>query len=204
MYTLVNRDEGSSVYNFVKELLLTASSANKQWSQAHQDYERFNLMLGERKPKGFDYTRIGHISGLCQAVNYYRGSEKLLCKKVPLVKFIRSLAESEAEAYQWLPVSFIILPKQVRSKSESRRKFSSKYSDEREELVAFAGSCEGKVWIAKSSSGAKGKDIFISDDIKEILAFVDEQTQGFVVQKYIENPLLLDKNRKFDIRHVKF
>ena len=49
-----------------------------------------------------------------------------------------------------------------------------------------------------------GKDIFISDDIKEILAFVDEQTQGFVVQKYIENPLLLDKNRKFDIRHVKF
>ena len=47
-----------------------------------------------------------------------------------------------------------------------------------------------------------GKDIFISDDIEEILAFVDEQTQGFVVQKYIENPLLLDKNRKFDIRLV--
>lgn len=49
-----------------------------------------------------------------------------------------------------------------------------------------------------------GKDIFISDDIEEILAFVDEQTQGFVVQKYIENPLLLDKGRKFDIRQVKF
>ena len=49
-----------------------------------------------------------------------------------------------------------------------------------------------------------GKDIFISEDIEEILAFVDEQTQGFVVQKYIENPLLLDKERKFDIRQVKF
>lgn len=47
-----------------------------------------------------------------------------------------------------------------------------------------------------------GKDIFISNDIEEIVAFVDEQTQGFVVQKYIENPLLLDKNRKFDIRSV--
>jgi len=45
-----------------------------------------------------------------------------------------------------------------------------------------------------------GKDIFISDDVEAILAFVDKQTQGFVVQKYIENPLLLDKNRKFDIR----
>lgn len=49
-----------------------------------------------------------------------------------------------------------------------------------------------------------GKDILISDDVEEILAFVDEQTQGFVVQKYIENPLLLDKNRKFDIRQVRF
>lgn len=46
----------------------------------------------------------------------------------------------------------------------------------------------------------KGKDIFISDNIEEILAFVDEQTQGYVVQEYIENPLLLDNNRKFDIR----
>ena len=46
----------------------------------------------------------------------------------------------------------------------------------------------------------KGKNIFISDNIEEILAFVDVQTQGYVVQKYIENPLLLDKNRKFDIR----
>jgi len=72
-------------------------------------------------------------------------------------RFIRSLAESEAKTYQWLPVSFIILPKQVQSKSESRRKFNVNYSDERDELVAFANSCEGKIWIAKSSSGAKGE-----------------------------------------------
>ncbi|KAL9954907.1 hypothetical protein ACROYT_G042493 [Oculina patagonica] len=200
MYTLVNRDADSSVYNFVKEVLLKGSSENRKWTEAHQDYQRFNLMFGERKRNGVDYTRMGHISGLCQAVNYYRGSEKLLCKKVPLVKFVRSLSESKDEVYQWMPVSFIILPEQVRLKSESRKKFSTKYTDERDELVSFANSCEEKVWIAKSSSGAKGKDIFISDDIEAILAFVDEQTQGFVVQKYIENPFLLDKNRKFDIR----
>ena len=45
----------------------------------------------------------------------------------------------------------------MQSKSESRRKFSIKYSDERDKLVAYADSCEGKVWIAKSSSGAKGE-----------------------------------------------
>lgn len=84
---------------------------------------------------------------------------------VMISRFVRSLAESEAETYQWLPVSFIILPKQVRSKSESRKKFSTKYSDERDELVAFANSCEGKVWIAKSSSGAKGDSRMWLQDI---------------------------------------
>lgn len=200
MYTLVNRDEDSSVYNYVKNLLLEGSSEKTKWKEARQDFERFNLMFGERKRKGLDYTRIGHMPGLCQAVNYYRGSENLLCKKVPLVKYVRSIAKREAEVYQWLPVSFIILPAQIRSKSDTRVKYSTKYEDEREKLVAFANSLQEKVWIAKSSSGAKGKDIFISDNIEEIVDFVDEQTQGFVVQKYIENPLLLDKNRKFDIR----
>ena len=33
-----------------------------------------------------EFLYLGHISGLRQAVNYYRGSERLLCKKVPLVK----------------------------------------------------------------------------------------------------------------------
>lgn len=200
MYTLVNRDEDSSVYNYVKNLLLEGSSEKTKWKEARQDFERFNLMFGERKRKGLDYTRIGHMPGLCQAVNYYRGSENLLCKKVPLVKYVRSIAKREAEVYQWIPVSFIILPAQIRSKSDTRVKYSTKYEDEREKLVAFANSLQEKVWIAKSSSGAKGKDIFISDNIEEIVDFVDEQTQGFVVQKYIENPLLLDKNRKFDIR----
>jgi len=63
-----------------------------------------------------------------------------------------------------------------------------------------------RIWSNKTISilFQTGKDILISDDVEEILAFLDEQTQGFVVQKYIENPLLLDKNRKFDIRQVRF
>lgn len=60
MYTLVNRDEGSSVYNYIKDLLLKGSLEEKgKWTQAQQDYQRFNLMFGERK--GIDYTRIGKL-----------------------------------------------------------------------------------------------------------------------------------------------
>lgn len=40
-------------------------------------------------------------------------------------------------------------------------KFSAKYADEREKLEAFANSLKEKVWIAKSSSGAKG-DIVVA------------------------------------------
>lgn len=59
MYTLVNRDEESSVYNCVKNLLLEGSSEKTKWREVHQDFERFNLMFGERKRKGLDYTRLG-------------------------------------------------------------------------------------------------------------------------------------------------
>ncbi|CAH3154527.1 unnamed protein product [Porites evermanni] len=200
MYILVNRDEDSSVYNYIAQQLLNGSLGHEKWTLAPKNSERFNLLFGERKSTQLDYTRIGHTSGLCQAVNYYRGSERLLCKKVPLVKYVRSLAESEQLAYQWMPVSFIILPEHLKSKSEMRKKLHAKYTDERNNLMAFSSTLKEKIWIAKSSSGAKGKNIFISDNIEEILAFVDVQTQGYVVQKYIENPLLLDKNRKFDIR----
>ena len=65
MYTLVNRDEDSSVYNYVAQLLLKRSLGKGKWKLAQKDYERFNLMFGERKPGGLDYTRIGKYFHLC-------------------------------------------------------------------------------------------------------------------------------------------
>lgn len=61
MYTLVNRDPDSSVYNFVKELLLRGSSESRKWREAHQDYQRFNLMFGERKSNKVDYAKMGKL-----------------------------------------------------------------------------------------------------------------------------------------------
>jgi hypothetical protein len=45
-----------------------------------------------------------------------------------------------------------------------------------------------------------GEGIRISDNVDELIAFIDTQTQGFIVQKYITNPFLLEGDRKFDIR----
>ena len=73
-------------------------------------------------------------------------------------RYVRSLAESEQLAYQWMPVSFIILPEQLKSKSETRKKLHAKYTDERNNLMAFSSTLKEKIWIAKSSSGAKGEE----------------------------------------------
>ena len=73
-------------------------------------------------------------------------------------RYVHSLAESEQFAYQWMPVSFIILPEQLKSKSETRKKLHAKYTDERNNLMAFSSTFKEKIWIAKSSSGAKGEE----------------------------------------------
>ena len=63
-----------------------------------------------------------------------------------------------------------------------------------------------RTWILKPSDGGKGKDIVIMDSLPDILHFLDDRPRTgrgsvpWVVQKYIENPLLLPGDRKFDIR----
>ena len=46
----------------------------------------------------------------------------------------------------------------------------------------------------------EGLGMLITDSVEKAIDFVDSQGQLHVVQKYIENPLLLDGDRKFDIR----
>ncbi|XP_032240390.2 tubulin--tyrosine ligase isoform X2 [Nematostella vectensis] len=198
MYKFVNRDDGSSIYRAVSEILLS----REEWRRVGNNSERFNLMFGDRNK--LPYSRLGH-SGMVQAVNYYRGSAQLLCRKVPLVSTVRSLsAASDLDPYRWMPKTFIILPqKSHQAPCETKKQKTSLYKDEREEFLTahkWLKASGEEIWIAKSSAGAKGEDICLSSSPKEILDFIDEQNQAFVVQKYIENPLLLEGGRKFDIR----
>ncbi|KAL4150758.1 hypothetical protein PRNP1_010155 [Phytophthora ramorum] len=80
---------------------------------------------------------------------------------------------------------------------------------------AVAGENGGNVWICKPSNLSQGRGIVLCNSLKaltEITAPVDGQEGGdtlrnlsalptkWIVQKYIERPLLLQNGRKFDIR----
>ena len=47
-----------------------------------------------------------------------------------------------------------------------------------------------------------GDGIKISEDIEELLDHVDREDTAFVIQRYIDNPFLLEGGRKFDIRYI--
>ncbi|XP_063774175.1 tubulin--tyrosine ligase [Pseudophryne corroboree] len=202
MYSFVVRDENSTVYAEVSKILL----ATGQWKKLKRDNPRFNLMLGERNRLPFG--RLGHEPGLAQLVNYYRGADKL-CRKASLVKLIKTSPEL-SESCTWFPESFVIYPTNQKSPAPRARNgfqdiTNNTRTDEREEFLESFNerkeSGKGNVWIAKSSSGAKGEGILISSDATELLDFIDNQGQVHVIQKYLENPLLLEPgHRKFDIR----
>ncbi|KAE8601253.1 hypothetical protein XENTR_v10013603 [Xenopus tropicalis] len=202
MYTFVVRDENSTVYAEVAKILL----ASGQWKRLKRDNPKFNLMLGERNRLPFG--RLGHEPGLVQLVNYYRGADKL-CRKASLVKLIKTSPEL-TETCTWFPESYVIYPTNEKTPAMRARNglpdlANAPRTDEREEFRSSFNKKkeneEGNVWIAKSSSGAKGEGILISSDATELLDFIDNQGQVHVIQKYLESPLLLEPgHRKFDIR----
>lgn len=60
---------------------------------------------------------------------------------------------------------------------------------------------QGGVYIAKPSAGSQGDGIILVTKPKDIPlnSYVNPSTQEYVVQPYIDNPLLLEK-KKFDLR----
>ncbi|XP_033626314.1 tubulin--tyrosine ligase-like [Asterias rubens] len=226
MYTFGVRDTESSVYAAVAEVLRTkrhwrertavrtgqCTSGNNGDELAYLGAEtlRVNLVLGERNKLPFG--KFGHEPGLKQLVNYYRGSQKI-CRKTHLVTALKTSSAINYDSIDWLPVSFVILPRSSNGDGDEAKtsrdwlqklRQTKQRTDDRDEYLKVWDRMntlgEGSVWIAKSSAGAKGEGILIATSPEELIEFVDNQRQSHVIQKYIEDPLLLTDSRKFDIR----
>ncbi|XP_071505283.1 tubulin--tyrosine ligase-like [Diadema antillarum] len=206
MYSYVVREDKGSVYHALIETL----SQRTDWIRKTGDTVKANLIIAERNTIKVPFGRLGHDDGILQLVNCYRGSGRL-SRKAALIDALTSWRERSGEDISsWLPETYIIRPKPKEEEQDpagvvvKKRPFKVPRSDQREAFrSAYAGRRDanlGEVWIAKSTAGLKGEGILISSECEELLAFVDRQTQAHIIQKYIEDPLLLPGRRKFDIR----
>jgi hypothetical protein len=66
MYKFVNRDESSSVYTAVCDVL-SSSEDQERWVRVGRDSERFNLILAERNRP--PYARLGNTSYITRAID---------------------------------------------------------------------------------------------------------------------------------------
>lgn len=55
------------------------------------------------------------------------------------------------------------------------------------------------IWILKPNFLSRGRGIRLFDQFGKIMDYILSKEQGYVIQKYLENPLLINK-KKFDIR----
>eukprot|EP01119_Soliformovum_irregulare_P016060 TRINITY_DN4618_c0_g1_i1.p1 TRINITY_DN4618_c0_g1~~TRINITY_DN4618_c0_g1_i1.p1 ORF type:complete len:440 (-),score=104.32 TRINITY_DN4618_c0_g1_i1:52-1371(-) len=55
------------------------------------------------------------------------------------------------------------------------------------------------IWIVKPGTGARGIGIRLFDNLDTLFAYTDSQPSSYIVQKYVEKPMLI-QNKKFDIR----
>lgn len=118
-------------------------------------------------------------------------NKHLVSKKRLFFNLKKFYEQSGLEPFDYLPLTFHI-------KSLSEENFS-KFKSEFSEIQEKQGE---KVWIVKPGENTnRGKGIKVCNSIESIEDFISNNKEGrtFIIQKYIEKPLLVHK-RKFDIR----
>jgi tubulin--tyrosine ligase len=177
-----------------------------------------DCFLGGACASGIPYHLLSSARaspGARPVTNFFRGWEDL-CRKSRCVQTLRdyvrggggaasggtlgTMGTLGAERREWfrgaVPESFLFFPAQ--SELDETKLFTEAYGRHAEK--------GRRTWILKPSDGGKGKDIVIMDSLPGILHFLDDRPRTgrgsvpWVVQKYIEDPLLLPGDRKFDIR----
>ena len=162
----------------------------------------FQLLLGTAQGKGIQFGQLGYGLWPPPLVNYYRGFN-VLCRKAALLQTLREAAEKPGgeEALSMLPETFLFYPARADdAELNEHQKLATAHA------AREADAADKNIWIVKPSDGAKGERIEVMQSLEEINAHLAaaaadvDSKSGWVVQRYLDNPLLLRGNRKFDLR----
>jgi tubulin--tyrosine ligase len=201
-----------SVYSALTKYLLQRRGGD--WHRKPRASGLYHLILGEASGGGIDWGKLAACSSMYGSrplSNYYRGF-RTLCRKTMMVEMLRDFGDavtlgdgsgavtteytvpSRLAVDSYLPSTFLFFP--AKRENSERDEFTAEYARRAEAGL-------DNTWILKPSDGAKGESIVVMDDRDAILAFLDAKDAGsiaWVVQKYLENPMLLPGGRKFDVR----
>lgn len=168
----------------------------------------FQLLLGTAQGKGIKFGQLGYGMWPPPLVNYYRGFN-CICRKALLIQTLREAAGSaqhEHELLAMMPDTFLFYPARADDADLNEHEhLANAFEARAEQLAADTAGTALNLWILKPSDGAKGERIELMSDLSQIQAFLKAQTEsegtsGWVVQRYIDRPLLLRGDRKFDVR----
>jgi hypothetical protein len=158
---------------------------------------------------------------LTQLVNHFANLRILTTKTGLINSLIPYAAKSNVNVFDITPTTFIIKmynvnvdatvsPKKRSMNNKSKEVdiswegFLEKYHEikqgrfERERVPEYH--CSKNMWIVKPSGLNCGRGIHVFQDLNDIKRFVEAEKKGvYVIQKYLEQPLLL-WGRKFDMR----
>eukprot|EP01062_Namystynia_karyoxenos_P039656 TRINITY_DN28855_c0_g1_i1.p1 TRINITY_DN28855_c0_g1~~TRINITY_DN28855_c0_g1_i1.p1 ORF type:complete len:1392 (+),score=438.61 TRINITY_DN28855_c0_g1_i1:81-4178(+) len=184
------------------DLLLADKHQAEALTEAHL---RVSLRMKRQRPATADLARKSSAEQGAMALtrrekplvlNYFGGSRQMTLK----TKMLKCLREHVRDPYEITPPTFIIVPRKDTgfSAQDERFDFQTVFSEYRRTPHPLA---PRNTWIAKSSHGSKGDNMYISGSKEDICSFIDRQQEPYpwVVQLYIENPFLIQR-RKFDIR----
>ena len=175
--------------------MLTEALQRRPWWRPTPENESFNLWWGGNG-QPFDFSGTGLASGqgkLRQLVNKFAHHAEICTKSRLAVNLRRYAKAAGVDLTSVVPLTFVL---KAGCKSEDR---------ELQSFRAAAAECcacgEGPMWIVKPGSKNRGFGIEVMPTARAVELHLKRQKPGatWVVQKYLEHPLLLG-GRKFDVR----
>lgn len=157
-------------------------------------FERYDMSdLCEGKPDG--YLRV---------FNWFQRSRELHAKDL-ITKNILKFAEEQKRKLKWMPETHII--ENLESLEPMLPIIKERFDEYSRGSSETDRTMHGNLWIVKPAFGRQGMGIEMFDKYEDIESFLRnsdnyDEWPVYLVQKYIERPLLLD-GKKFDLRtHV--
>jgi len=207
-------DEVSARYSVLREELVQ----KRGWTEVKTMSNVFDLKMT------YSASRIRASKDSRSIVNHYPTFEEVGKKHKLFYNLVRLQRETqEFDLYDFIPRTYIIGDEDkenigleslkadfVRTQMKSNEVINSEQtaeettSDNITSLLPPLQSFDGNsnIWIVKPVANARGVGIEMFDNLTSLISYTSENKEHhktFVVQKYIENPMLI-KDKKFDIR----